>query len=48
MIALNKLRKTLFISSKSFFMFSRYSTFCISLIPSFPLCQPLLEIEIKS
>ena len=49
MIALKKLRKILFISSKSFFLFSRYSDFNISHMSSFSLFQPLLEkiIEIK-
>ena len=48
MIALKKLRKMLFVSSKKFFLFSRWSNFCISIISSLSLCQPLLEIEIKS
>ena len=35
MIALQKLWKMLFISSKKLFSFSRYSIFCISVLPSF-------------
>ena len=35
MIALQKLWKMLFISSKKLFLFSRYSNFCISVLPSF-------------
>ena len=42
MIALQKLWKMLFISSKKLFSFSRYSVFCISVLPSFSTCQPLL------
>ena len=42
MIALQKLWKMFFISSKSLFLFSRYSSFCISVFPSFSPCQPLL------
>ena len=34
-IALQKLWKMLFISSKKLFLFSRYSIFCISVLPSF-------------
>ena len=41
MIALQKLRRMLFISSKKLFSFSRYSSFCISIFPSFSPCQPL-------
>ena len=41
MIALQKLWKMLFISSKKFFLFSRYWIFCISTFPSFSPCQPL-------
>ena len=41
MIALQKLRK-MFISSKKLFLFSRYSSLCISVFPSFSPCQPLL------
>ena len=41
-IALQKLWKMLFISSKKLFSFPRYWTFCISVFPSFSLCQPLL------
>ena len=40
-IALQKLWKTFFISSKKF-LFSRYSNFCISVFHSFSPCQPLL------
>ena len=36
MVALKKITKMLFISSRSFALFSRYSYFCISLIPFFP------------
>ena len=35
MIALQKLWKTFFISSKKLFSFSRYSNFCIFVFPSF-------------
>ena len=35
MIALQKLRKMFFISSKKLFSFSRYSNFCISIFPFF-------------
>ena len=42
MIALQNLRKMLFISPKKLFSFSRYSNFCISIFPSFSPCQPLL------
>ena len=42
-IALQKLRKMLFISPKKLFSFSRYSNFCISIFPSFPPCQPLFR-----
>ena len=42
MIALQKLLKMLFISSKKLFSFSRYSIFCIFVFPSFSPCQPLL------
>ena len=50
MIALQKLWKMFFISSKKLFAFSRYSNFCISVFPSFSPCQPLLKrlIEDKS
>ena len=41
MIALHKL-KILFISSKKLFSFSRYSFSCISVLPSFSNCRPLL------
>ena len=42
MIALHKLWKMLFISSKKLFSFSSYSNFCISILPSFSTCRPLL------
>ena len=42
MIALQKLWKMFFISSKKLFSFSRYSKFCIFVFPSFFPCQPLL------
>ena len=42
MIALQKLWKMLFNSSKKLFWFSRYSIFCISVLPSFSTCRPLL------
>ena len=47
-IALQKLWKMLFISSKKLFSFSRYSIFCISVLPSFSTCQPMLwKINLK-
>ena len=42
MIAIQKLRKMLFISSKKLFSCSRYSNFSISIHPSFSPCQPFL------
>ena len=42
MISLQKSWKILFISFKKLFSFSRYSNFCISVLPSFPTCWPLL------
>ena len=42
MIALQKLWKMLFISSEKLFSFSRYSIFCISVLPSFSTCRSLL------
>ena len=42
MIALQKLWKIIFISSKKLNSFSRYSNFCIFVFPSFFPCQPLL------
>ena len=42
MIALQKLWKMFFISSKKLFSFSRYSSFCIFVFPSFSPCQSLL------
>ena len=42
MIALQKLWKRFFISSKKLFLFPRYLNFCISVFPSFFPCQPLL------
>ena len=41
MIVLQKLWKILFITSKKLFSFLRYSIFCISVLLSFPTCQPL-------
>ena len=41
MIALQKLWKMFFVSSKKLFSFLRYSNFCISVFPSFSPCQPL-------
>ena len=41
MIALQKLWKMFFISSKKLFSFLRYFNFCISVFRSFSLCQPL-------
>ena len=43
LIAVKKLRKMLFISSKKLSSFSKYSSFCISLFLSFFSCQPLLK-----
>ena len=43
MIALQKLWKMLFTSSKKLFSFSRYSNFCNSGLPSFSVCRPLLR-----
>ena len=43
MIALWKLWKMLFISSKKLFSFLRYSNFCISLFLSFSPCQPCFK-----
>ena len=42
MIALQKLWKMFFISSKKLSSFSRYSSFYILVFPSFSPCQPLL------
>ena len=50
MIALQKLWKMFFISSKKLFSFSRCSNFCISIFSSFSLCQPFRvwsEINLK-
>ena len=47
MIALQKLWKMLFISSKKLFLFSRYSFFCISVLPSFSTYRSLLWKVIK-
>ena len=47
MIALQKLWKMLFISSKKLFLFSRYSIFCISVLPSLSTCRSLLWRMIK-
>ena len=43
MIAFQKLRKMVLISSKKLFSFSRYSNLCIFLLPSFSACWPLLS-----
>ena len=50
LIALKKLWKMFFISSKKLYLFSRYSNFCFSFFRSFSPCQPLLQrlIEEKS
>ena len=42
MVALHKLSKMFFISSKQLFSFLRYLIFCVSIFPSFSPCQPLL------
>ena len=42
MIALQKVWKMFFISSKELFSFSRYSNFCNSIFPSFSPYRPLL------
>ena len=42
MIALQKLWKMFFISTKKLFSFLRYSDICISFFTSFSVCQPLL------
>ena len=47
MIALKKIRKMHFISSKKVFLFSTYSNFCMSLLPILSFCQPLLEKVFK-
>ena len=47
MVALQKLWKMFFTSSKKLFSFSRYSNFCISTFPSSSPCQPLLESLIQ-
>ena len=41
MIALQKLWRMFFISSKKLFLFSRYLIFCISVLPSFSTSRPL-------
>ena len=41
-IALQKVWTMFFISSKEIFSFSRYSSICIFVFPSFSSCQPLL------
>ena len=43
MIALQKLWKMFFISSKKLFSFLRYLNFCIFVFPSFFPCQPLVQ-----
>ena len=40
--ALQKLWEMIFIPSKKFISFLRYLNFCISVLPSFSLCRPLL------
>ena len=45
MIALQKLLKMFFISSKKFFLFSRYSDVCISSSPLLPLSAITLEVD---
>ena len=45
MIALQKLWKMFFISSKKLSSFSRYSNFCISIFPSFSLSAIALELD---
>ena len=45
MIALQKLWKMLFISSKKPFSFLRYSNFCISIFPFFSLSAIALEVD---
>ena len=40
-IVLQKLWKMIFISSKKLFSFSRYSNFCISVLPFFSNCRPV-------
>ena len=47
MIALSKLWKMFFVSSKKFFSFLRYSDFCISVLHPFSPCQPLLKRLIR-
>ena len=51
MIALQKLWKMLFVSSKKLFSFMRYSNFCISVLPSFSPCghcfRGLSKINLK-
>ena len=42
MMALQKLKKIIFITSKKLFSFLRYSNFCIFAFPYFFPCQPLL------
>ena len=48
MIALPKLWKMFFISSKKLFSFSRYSNFCICVFPSFSPCQPLVVCNMEN
>ena len=43
MMALQKLWKMLFVSSKKLFSSFGYSSFCIFVLPSFFLCQPCLR-----
>ena len=42
-IALQKLWRMFFISSKKLFSFSRYLIFCVSIFPSFSPCLPLFN-----
>ena len=39
----SKTMKMFFVSSKKLFSFSRYSSFCFFVFPSFFPCQPLLQ-----
>ena len=48
MIALQKLWKTFFISSKKLFLFSRYSNFCIFTFPFFSLSAIAWELVTRS
>ena len=46
MIALQKLWKVFFISSKKLFSFLRYWHFYIFVFPSFSSCQPLINLKV--